>query len=83
VHVRRLRAKLGSENEALIGTVRNVGYKFVPAKPESRTIPPVAEAQARQVTSGQDSGNGKVRPRLEESSRQEKVAIGDHESEPE
>jgi DNA-binding response OmpR family regulator len=33
VHVRRLRAKLGPENEGLIGTVRNVGYKFVPAKP--------------------------------------------------
>jgi DNA-binding response OmpR family regulator len=32
VHVRRLRAKLGPENEALIGTVRNVGYRFVPAK---------------------------------------------------
>ena len=30
VHVRRLRAKLGPEHEALIGTVRNVGYKFVP-----------------------------------------------------
>jgi DNA-binding response OmpR family regulator len=29
VHVRRLRAKLGVEHEALIGTVRNVGYKFV------------------------------------------------------
>jgi DNA-binding response OmpR family regulator len=29
VHVRRLRAKLGTEHEALIGTVRNVGYKFV------------------------------------------------------
>ena len=28
VHVRRLRAKLGSEHEALIGTVRNVGYKL-------------------------------------------------------
>jgi DNA-binding winged helix-turn-helix (wHTH) protein len=27
--VRRLRAKLGPEHEALIGTVRNVGYKFV------------------------------------------------------
>jgi DNA-binding response OmpR family regulator len=36
VHVRRLRAKLGTENEALIGTVRNVGYKFVPARPEGR-----------------------------------------------
>jgi DNA-binding response OmpR family regulator len=29
VHVRRLRAKLGSENESMIGTVRQVGYKFV------------------------------------------------------
>ena len=29
VHVRRLRAKLGGENEQLIGTVRHVGYKFV------------------------------------------------------
>lgn len=31
VHVRRLRAKLGPDNEALIGTVRNVGYRFVGA----------------------------------------------------
>ncbi|MFG1962384.1 response regulator transcription factor [Nonomuraea sp. NPDC049028] len=30
VHVRRLRAKLGTEYESLIGTVRNVGYRFVP-----------------------------------------------------
>jgi DNA-binding response OmpR family regulator len=30
VHVRRLRAKLGIEHELLIGTVRNVGYRFVP-----------------------------------------------------
>jgi DNA-binding response OmpR family regulator len=29
VHVRRLRAKLGPEHDAMIGTVRNVGYKFV------------------------------------------------------
>ena len=29
VHVRRLRAKLGPEHENLIGTVRNVGYRFV------------------------------------------------------
>ncbi|MFK8848330.1 response regulator transcription factor [Streptomyces sp. Ac-502] len=35
VHVRRLRAKLGPEHESLIGTVRNVGYRFVtPEKPE-------------------------------------------------
>jgi DNA-binding response OmpR family regulator len=32
VHVRRLRAKLGADNEELIGTVRNVGYRFVPPK---------------------------------------------------
>ncbi|HVV30765.1 MAG TPA: response regulator transcription factor [Mycobacteriales bacterium] len=29
VHVRRLRAKLGPDHEQLIGTVRQVGYKFV------------------------------------------------------
>src|ERR1700689_1888095 len=32
VHVRRLRAKLGVEYESLIGTVRNVGYRFVPSQ---------------------------------------------------
>jgi DNA-binding response OmpR family regulator len=38
VHVRRLRAKLGPEHEALIGTVRNVGYRFVPpARPREET----------------------------------------------
>ena len=36
VHVRRLRAKLGSDNEALIGTVRNVGYRFVLPPKEPR-----------------------------------------------
>ena len=35
VHVRRLRAKLGPENETLIGTVRNVGYRFVLRAQES------------------------------------------------
>ena len=29
VHIRRLRATLGGEHELLIGTVRNVGYRFV------------------------------------------------------
>lgn len=28
VHVRRLRAKLGAEHEAMIATIRNVGYKL-------------------------------------------------------
>ena len=30
VHIRRLRAKLGPEYEQLVGTVRNVGYRFDP-----------------------------------------------------
>ncbi|OJX97688.1 DNA-binding response OmpR family regulator [Salana multivorans] len=33
VHVRRLRAKLGIDYETLIGTVRNVGYRFDPPTP--------------------------------------------------
>jgi len=37
VHVRRLRAKLGSEYESMIGTVRQVGYKFV--VPPTRSLP--------------------------------------------
>lgn len=32
VHVRRLRAKLGSEHESLISTVRNVGYRLTVSK---------------------------------------------------
>ena len=39
VHVRRLRAKLGAEHEALIGTVRNVGYRFVPTAPRRGPTP--------------------------------------------
>jgi DNA-binding winged helix-turn-helix (wHTH) protein len=35
--VRRLRAKLGIEHEQMIGTVRNVGYKFV--QPPKGAIP--------------------------------------------
>ena len=43
VHVRRLRAKLGPEHEALIGTVRNVGYKAVrPARGRSANSQPDA-----------------------------------------
>jgi DNA-binding response OmpR family regulator len=42
VHVRRLRAKLGTEHEQLIGTVRNVGYRFVvpPKDSPPATRPP-------------------------------------------
>ena len=35
VHVRRLRAKLGTEHDSLVGTVRNVGYRFVPPRDAS------------------------------------------------
>jgi DNA-binding response OmpR family regulator len=43
VHVRRLRAKLGPEHETLIGTVRNVGYRFVlPTK--DKTAAPARES---------------------------------------
>ena len=37
--MRRLRAKLGSEYESMIGTVRQVGYKFV--------VPPRARCPKR------------------------------------
>jgi DNA-binding response OmpR family regulator len=40
VHVRRLRAKLGADHEALIGTVRNVGYRFVAPTPPRRAAVP-------------------------------------------
>jgi DNA-binding response OmpR family regulator len=39
VHVRRLRAKLGADHEELIGTVRNVGYRFVPPDRPAKTLP--------------------------------------------
>ena len=41
VHVRRLRAKLGPEYETTIGTVRNVGYRFVVQRPETGSEEPV------------------------------------------
>ena len=54
VHVRRLRAKLGAEHEALIGTIRNVGYRFVPVKGDTgpaqaadRPAPPGPSQRAR------------------------------------
>ncbi|GAA1870822.1 two-component system response regulator GlnR [Paeniglutamicibacter psychrophenolicus] len=38
VHVRRLRAKLGTDHEQLIGTVRNVGYRFASARHENTEV---------------------------------------------
>lgn len=45
VHVRRLRAKLGAEHEQLIGTVRNVGYRFDP--PQVKPVAAPGEGSAR------------------------------------
>jgi len=77
VHVRRLRAKLGSENEALIGTVRNVGYKFVPARSatvsDSRKAPPAHPARPRSDTR---SDNGRI-----STGRRDRVGVSDRESE--
>lgn len=42
VHVRRLRAKLGTEYESLIGTVRNVGYKAVRPSRGAKSEPAAA-----------------------------------------
>jgi DNA-binding response OmpR family regulator len=56
VHVRRLRAKLGPEHEALIGTVRNVGYRFVPGAADSAGEPEAGEPGA------DDDGGGHGRP---------------------
>ena len=47
VHVRRLRAKLGPEHEALIGTVRHVGYKFV-----TPAITALADEESRSDVAG-------------------------------
>ena len=62
VHVRRLRAKLGTEHESLIGTVRNVGYRFVPLKPEDggRGHPRGAGDVVRGRGDGQPTGGDRV-----------------------
>ncbi|MFW7414795.1 winged helix-turn-helix domain-containing protein [Demequina sp. SO4-18] len=46
VHVRRLRAKLGPEHEHLIGTVRNVGYRFDPPVPKAPVAAPEDSEEA-------------------------------------
>jgi len=58
VHIRRLRAKLGADQEALIATIRNVGYRAIPpgttrrfaqAEPNSSSepSPPQGESSTR------------------------------------
>jgi DNA-binding response OmpR family regulator len=49
VHVRRLRAKLGPDADEHIGTVRNVGYRFVP-----QTRPTAQRGQPSRPGGGQD-----------------------------
>lgn len=54
VHIRRLRAKLGTEHDNLIGTVRNVGYRFVPPKrdtasAETSVMPDTTQESATNV----------------------------------
>ena len=44
VHVRRLRAKLGTDHETLIGTVRNVGYRLVASKADDEDAPAQPES---------------------------------------
>ncbi len=60
VHVRRLRAKLGADNEELIGTVRNVGYRFVPAKARSGVIPDDRAGQPSPPARQDASGGGRA-----------------------
>jgi DNA-binding winged helix-turn-helix (wHTH) protein len=50
VHVRRLRAELGAEYESLIGTFRNVGYKFV--KPPEPGLPAGGGEPAAELADG-------------------------------
>ncbi|EST39344.1 hypothetical protein N566_02520 [Streptomycetaceae bacterium MP113-05] len=49
VHVRRLRAKFGPEHESLIGTVRNVGYRFVSPEKGERAAAKAAAKAAEQA----------------------------------
>ena len=58
VHVRRLRAKLGPEHEQLIGTVRNVGYRFDPPKERAVEEPPAPESKPASDTQQADDPNG-------------------------
>jgi DNA-binding response OmpR family regulator len=75
VHVRRLRAKLGAEHEALIGTVRNVGYRFVPLKPEEgrghpRDAEPAGRARSTRGAGGVGAtGDGGPRPAADQMER--------------
>jgi DNA-binding response OmpR family regulator len=68
VHVRRLRAKLGAENESLIGTVRNVGYRFVPVK---------SGGGGAEGPAGEPGGGGEA-PDMPDDGAREDLAEGRH-----
>ncbi|WP_288800209.1 response regulator transcription factor [uncultured Arsenicicoccus sp.] len=55
VHVRRLRAKLGPEHDAVIGTVRNVGYRFDEVRAPA-PAPAAAQAPATDRTTNPATG---------------------------
>ncbi|MEU5000583.1 response regulator transcription factor [Streptomyces sp. NPDC021622] len=63
VHVRRLRAKLGVEHESLIGTVRNVGYRFVtPEKVERAADEEKAKAARPRAEGEREEAAGNAAP---------------------
>ncbi|WP_314415501.1 response regulator transcription factor [Streptomyces kroppenstedtii] len=64
VHVRRLRAKLGPEHESLIGTVRNVGYRFV--TPEKVERAAKGTSRSSEAESGGEAKAKAVRPKPED-----------------
>ncbi|MCX5392147.1 response regulator transcription factor [Streptomyces sp. NPDC006482] len=72
VHVRRLRAKLGPEHESLIGTVRNVGYRFVTPEKVERAA---EEARANETR----AQNTRKDTRSEEAARTARVKEADRE----
>ena len=69
VHVRRLRAKLGPEHEALIGTVRHVGYRLVP--PTRQETRDAAAARAPGGTGGPRQPGDSTPPGADLRSRRE------------
>jgi hypothetical protein len=64
VHVRRLRAKLGPEYEALIGTVRNVGYKAV--RPSRGRTPAGGAAGTGEAAPDEGHGDDDFEPASED-----------------
>ncbi|OZG61576.1 response regulator receiver protein [Bifidobacterium myosotis] len=58
VHIRRLRAKLGGEYEHLIGTVRNVGYRFDPPENDRGTAAAKQAAQSASSRAGSIDADG-------------------------